>query len=510
MLNESILRTLELIKQGKVNLNNLRKATFSQPANATSGLQLYDLEAPAKQLIPIILPLLSSTTRSGGGKSIQANWQVVTGQNTGKATAGVPEGKRNSTLAFAQARYNAVYKTLSMEGSATLQATLAAQGFDDVRGRSRSMSVNSLFVEQERIMFGGNTTSTGIALGTGPTPVVTTASTSGGAITTAAAFVRVVPLSVEGMNQASVSATGIPTGGVRTVQPADGSATYTVNLGNGAIGAEGTVGSMTGSTNQVKATWANVKGAAGYALYYGATTGAANQTIMAITTNTFYTFTTDKNAGNQAANAANLNTDNSQDQYVYDGMYTQTIASNTAGTGGYFLSLNPTGTAAGTLTADGKGGINEFDAFLIDRYNLYKFTDFEIHVGGNQMNNISKKIRAGSASTPFMVQVTDGKADITGGGRAVAYTHPLTGKALPLVLNPNVPDGTIFFKGTSLPAWFANTNITTIWEVGERLSYTSMDWPLLSWEYKTAAIVDEVLKGYVPFGNGVLSEVAIG
>jgi hypothetical protein len=267
---------------------------------------------------------------------------------------------------------------------------------------------------------------------------------------------------------------------------------------------------MTGSTNQVKATWANVKGAAGYALYYGATTGAANQTIMAITTNTFYTFTTDKNAGNQAANAANLNTDNSQDQYVYDGMYTQTIASNTAGTGGYFLSLNPTGTAAGTLTADGKGGINEFDAFLIDRYNLYKFTDFEIHVGGNQMNNISKKIRAGSASTPFMVQVTDGKADITGGGRAVAYTHPLTGKALPLVLNPNVPDGTIFFKGTSLPAWFANTNITTIWEVGERLSYTSMDWPLLSWEYKTAAIVDEVLKGYVPFGNGVLSEVAIG
>jgi hypothetical protein len=510
MLSESIIKTLELIKQGKVNLQNLRKATFSQPANATSGLQLYDLETPAKQLIPIILPLLATTPRSGGGKSIQANWQVVTGQNTGNLTGGVPEGKRNGTLSFSTARYNAVYKTLSMEGSATLQATLAAQGFDDVRGRSRTMSLNSLFVEQERIMFGGNTTSTGIALGTGPTPVVTVASTTGGAITTANAFVRVVPLSVEGIRQTTVSATGIPSGGKATITPADGSSTYTVNLGNGAISAEGTVGSMTGSTNQVKATWANVKGAAGYALYYGSATGAANQTIMAVTTNTFYTFTTDKNASNQAANAANLNTDNSQDQYVYDGMYTQTIASNTAGTGGYFLSMNPTGTAAGTLTADGKGGINEFNTFLIDRYNNYKFTEFEIHVGGNQMNNISNKIRQGSSSTPFMIQVQDGNANIRGGGRAIVYIHPLTGRELPIILNPNVPDGTIFFKGTQLPAWFANTNISSIWEVGERLSYTSMDWPLLSWEYKTAAIVDEVLKGYVPFGNGVLSEVAIG
>src|SRR5436189_86364 len=116
MLNESIIRTLELMKQGKI---DLQKATFAQPANATSGLQLYDIETPAKNLIPIILVLLLSTPRSGGGKSIQSNWQVVTGQNTTNLTAGVPEGKRNAILAFSTARYNAVYKTLSMEGSAT-------------------------------------------------------------------------------------------------------------------------------------------------------------------------------------------------------------------------------------------------------------------------------------------------------------------------------------------------------------------------------------------------------
>lgn len=505
MLSESLMQTLEMIKSGVI---DLKKATFAQPSTATTGLQFYDLEAPAKQLIPILLPLLKSTARSGGGKSTQANWQVITGQNTTNLTAGVPEGKRNSILAFATQRYNAVYKTLSMEGSATLQAILAGKDFDDVRGRSRTMALNSLFVEQERILFSGNTTNTGIALGTGPTPVVTVASTTLGAITTAATFVRIVPLAGEGWRQATVSAAGIP--GQRTVTPADGGSSYTVNTGNGAISAEGTIGSMTGTTNQVKATWAAVKGAAAYAVFQGSITGAANQNLMQITTNTFVLLSTDKNAANQAANSANVTSDYSQDQYVYDGMYTQTIASFNNATGGYYLSLNPTGTGTGTLTADGKGGIAEFDNFFIDRFNNYKFTEFEIHVGGNQLNNIKNKIRTGTASSPFMIQVTDGKPDIVGGSHAVAYIHPLTAKPLPLILNPNVPDGTIFFKGTQLPAWFLNTNITNVWEVGERLSYMSMDWPLTTWEYKAAVICDEVLKGYVPFGNGVLSEVALG
>lgn len=503
MLPQSIMETVELLKSGAI---DLKKATFTQPANALSGLQFYDLESPAKQLIPIILPLLKSTPRSGGGFSTQANWQVITGQNTTALTAGVPEGRRNQILAFNTARYNAVYKTLSMEGSATLQVTLAAKGFDDPRGRSRSMALNSLFVEQERIMFGGSTTGTGVALGTGPAPTVTVAGTTGGSINTAAIFVRIVPLSVEGMRQSSLAG-GVGT--TRAVQPADGTATYVVNLGNGAISAEGTVGAMTGTTNQCKAVWAKVPGAAGYAVYAGSATGAANQNLVAIVTSTSYTITA-YNAGGQAANAAGLNTDNSQDQYVYDGMFTQTIASSLAGTGGYFLSQNALGAGPGTLTADGKGGINEFDTFFVDRYNNGKYTEFEIHVGGNQLNNLKNKIRQGSTQTPFMITVTDGKPDVVGGSSAVAYIHPLTGKATPLILNPNVPDGVVFFKGTSLPAYFLNSNISNVWEVGERLSYLSADWPLTTWEYKSAVIADEVLKGYVPGANGVISDIVLG
>lgn len=505
MLSDSLMATLELVKQGKI---DLRKATFAVPSTATTGLQFYNLEAPAKQLIPIILPLLKSTARTGGNFSIQSNWQVVTGQNTTNLTGGVPEGRRNGILAFTTTRYNAVYKTLEMEGSSTLQATLAAQNFDDVRGRARVMALNSLFLEQERTLFGGNTTNTGIALGTGPTPTVTVASTSAGSIATANAFVRILALTVEGLRQATVSATGVPA--QRSVTPADGiGSAYTVNLGSGAISAEGTVGSMGGSTNQVKATWANVAGAAAYAVYAGSATGAANQNIVAITTSTTVLINAFVGA-NQAANATGLNADNSQDQYVYDGMFTQTIASFNGGTGGYFLSQNPLGTGAGTLTADGKGGISELDTIFTDRYKNYKFTEFEIHVGGNGLQNLKNKIRTGSTSSPFMIMVQDGKPDVVGGSQAVAYIHPLTGKAMPLILNPNVPDGVVFVKGTQLPAWFLNSNISNVWEVAERLSYMSIDWPLTTWEYKSAVIVDEVLKGYVPFGNAILADIVIG
>lgn len=499
MIPASLSETIEMLKASNF---DLRKATFSQPANATSGLQFYDLEAPAKQLIPIILPLLKSTPRSGGGFSTQANWQIITGQNTGLLTAGVPEGKRNQRIAFTTSRYNAVYKTLSMEGSATLQATLATQNYADVRGKARQMALNSLFVEQERIMFGGNTS---LALGTSPTPTVTHAAT-GGSIVDAATYVRIVALSVEGLRQSSVAG-GVGT--TRSVSPADDSTSYTVNLGNAAISAEGSVTGMTGTTNTVTATWAKVAGAAGYAVFAGNATGAANQHLQTIVYSTTAVLTS-ISTSTQAANAAGLSTDNSQDQYVYDGMVTQIVNSFNGGSGAYFLSLNPTGVAAGTLTADGQGGVSELDTMFVDRFNNGKFTEFEIHVGGNQLNNLKSKIRKGSTVSPFMISVSDGKPDIVGGSSAVAYIHPLTGRTIPLILNPDVPDGMVFAKGTSLPAYFLQSNISAIWEVGERLSYLSVDWPLTTWEYKSAVVVDEVLKGYVPAANALLADIIIG
>lgn len=499
MLSENLMSTIAMLKSSNF---DLAKATFTQPTSATVGPQLYPIELPAKAIIPIILPLLKGTPRSGGGRSIQAHWDIFSSQNASNLTAGVPEARRNAVISYNLSRYNATYKTLSMEGSATWQAVAAAAGYalpsgGDLRGQAREFATKALFVEQERILFGGNTTNTGIALGTGPTPSVTKSAT-GGTIATANAFVRVVPLSVEGVRQATVSATGVV--GPRTVSPNGGGATFVVNTGNGQVSAEGTIGSMTGSTNQVSATWTAVAGAAGYAVYSGSTTGAATQYITSIVFVNAVTLNALGVNTNQAANAAAVAADYSQDQWVYDGMFTQTVQN------GYHLSLN-----AATLTATGKGGINEFDAFFIDRYTNGKFTNFEVHVGGNMLNNIIQKTRTGSgAANPIVVTVTDGKPDFMGGGSSKGYIHPLTGDPQPYVLNPNVPDGMVFFKGTSLPAWFLNSNITNIWEVGERISYTARDWPEVDWSYNSAALVDEVLKGYVPQANGVVDHILIG
>lgn len=519
--------SIAMMQMAKEGLIEARKATFGQPGtDPTIGWQAYDLEQPAKELIPVYTPLLREIPRSGGGFANRANWKTVTGLNTGNLTSGVPEASRNGQINYTLSEYNASFKTLYMEGSATLQGRLAAQQWDDPDARATRYATTAHYIENEWIILGGNTTSTGIALGS-CTGLAMASSATGGTLGAATYFATVVPLSLDGWRQTQQGApagTGngqafgvgqnvaADVGGVRTITPVFGSS-FAVNLGCGSVAANVNTGALTGSTNQFTLSWAPKQGAVAYAVYAGTATGAMKYQGVSYTTSFTVGVTIVPAAGGSATlvtgtqDSSAITADRSQNQYVYDGIITQILRTdpNTSATAGYYKSIG------GTLTATGKGGIVEFDNFFVDRMKLYRISKFDIWVGIDQVKNITAKVTAGSTATPYMIQVAPGSVNLIGGQRVTGYNHPITGEALDVRYHPNIPAGLVVFKIKELsPEYYRNDNIPAPWRIKEWLSYTSIHWPENTFQRDVGVVTAEVLQGYVPFGNGLLSEIVLG
>ena len=491
-LSETIKNTLEALRSGNL---ELAKATFDQPTAATTGLQLWNLDAAVKTLVPRYTPLRNSIPRVGGQFAIQANWKAVTAIDGSNTPVGVPEGTRNAAIAATVTDYNAVFKTLSVEASASFQAQWAGRGLEDVQARARKTGAHKYIVGEELVILGGNTTSTGIALGTPATPASTIA-TTGGSISQASQYAYVVALTLDGYK---VSSLANGAGTTTSVTPADGSSAFTVKRGSSQKSAEGSALSMTGSTNKVTWTVTDIPGAVAYVWYLGSATGAANAYIAAITTVNKYVRTTNVPTTGQKADA--ITADNSQDQYVFDGLITQ-IAKSTSSA--YYKTLEGT-----TLTADNKGGITEFDELLVDRFVNYKVSTYEILMSAKQTEKAGKAIRTGAAATPFTIDVSDGKNSILGGSRAIGYVHPITGETLPFVVHPDLPDGTIIFKLVEAGPLYEDDRIPNVWQMAMRQEPFSIEWPLKTLKYEIAVVADGVLQGYFPAGNGMLSNVAL-
>ena len=145
----------------------LAKGTFGQSGSATSGLTFYDLEPGAKLLFPVLTPLRNDIPRVTGRGGIQANWRAITGINTSSVRAGISAGNRGGLIAVTTQDYNAVYKGIGLEANVDFEAVYAGQGFDDLRAVAAQTLLESLMLQEEEIILGGNA---GLALGTTPTP----------------------------------------------------------------------------------------------------------------------------------------------------------------------------------------------------------------------------------------------------------------------------------------------------------------------------------------------------
>jgi hypothetical protein len=495
-------QTLEVVKGI---LGGSPSETIAKSITTATGLVAYDLQAPAKNLYPVLTPLRNSIPRVGGGTGVATNWKTVSAI-TGSGYAQmpwVPEGQRSARMSYSTAPVSANYVTIGEEDQVSFEAVSAGRTFEDVRATMTMRLLQKTMLKEEVALLGGNGS---LALGTPATPTLS-ASGSGGTLPGAPTTysVIVVALTLEGYLQSSLTS-GVAT--TQTITGADGN-TYTLNGGSSQKSAAATQAVTLGQKLFMSTTC--VVGAVAYAWFVGTAGAEKLETITLINSNVI---SAPLAGTHQAATA--ITADCSKNTgLAFDGLMT---AAFTVANGAYVKYMD-TGTAGtGTpLTASGRGTVTEIDTMLKSMWDSYQLGVTVLYVNSQELQNITTKCLSTSGGASIL-QVNNPAGDakpykLTAGGVITMYFNPFTpegGKMIPVKLHPRVPAGTILGYCEELPVQYQNNNVSNVAEVKTRQDYYQIDWPLKTRAYETGVYAEQVLAIYAPFAMGMIVNIANG
>lgn len=497
----SVNEVLDLVKKAQLSPQAVDQIAKAYTQAMSPNLNAYDLEAPAKKMVPALTPLRNMTPRVKSNNGDTATrWKAITAINTGRLHGAVSEGARGGIITDTVEDRTAAYVGIGLENSVTFEAEYASESFDDVKARAVESLLLASILTEEEMLIGGNGTN-GVALGTTPTPTV--AVVAGGSITAATYKVICVALGYEGYRRSSVSSTGIPgTAGVISQDDALGNA-VTFNVGAAAQSAA-SADATTETTNlSITASVTPVRGAVAYAWYLGT---AGNEKIAAITTINSVKLTALPDSGNQAATAAPA-ADKSKQSGVYEGfLYTAFLPANNA----QYTAL-ATGTAGtGTvLTADGKGGVVQINDMLGQFWDNLQLQPTAMWTNRQQVNDITDKC-VGTATSPFRFNVNGGKpqGSLVGGGKVSEYQSPIDASIIPINIHPKMPPGMILFTTDKIP--YALNNVGNVFQVKARRDWYQIEWPMRTRKYEYGVYQDTVFQHYFPPSLGLITNIAAG
>lgn len=498
--NKLTAETLELVKtaQAAASAETLQKS-FAQPTGATTGLQAYDLTAPSQKLYPVLTPLRNKIPRVSGGFATQANWKAITAINVGNVRAGVSEGNRGGVIDHSMVERMAAYRGFGLENFVTFEAGYAAKGFEDVKALAVTQTLQAVMVQEELMIFGGNT---GLKLGTTPTPTLI-AGGSKGTLPSGSLSVVCVALGLQAyldVAGANNGATGqmfnAPTAKVPakiTRKNADGS---TDTFGGGSAQKSAAASVNVGAGQTVTAKVNAVRGAVAYAWFWGT---AGTEKLGAVTTTAEVVITANatgtQNAGELPAE------DCSTSHLEFDGVLTQLAMPDS---GAYYADNK-----GQPLTTDGAGGVQEFEAAFVHFYNLYRLSPTAIYCHASDLVSLNKLLLGGNG-TPLLRLTVDVNqtGSIRAGAKIGSYLNKVTGDEVDIVVHPNAAPGTYLFWSDRLPAYVQG--ITNLFQIRTRQDYYQLEWPLRSRRYEYGVYADEVLQGFFPPAFGLLSNVKTG
>mgnify|MGYP000054699818 CR=1 FL=1 len=493
--------TLELMKVAQSSPDPLIKS-FVQPGTATTGVQAYNLEAPSKKLYPVDTPLRNSIARVPGGYAIQANWKAITNINVQNVRAGVSEGNRGGVINHALTENFAAFRGFGLENSVNFEANYASKNFEDVKALAVEQSLAALMVQEERLILGGNTS---VAMGQTATPAAT-GLTTGGTIAGGTYSLIAVALGLQayidvvGVNNGSsgqyFSAATASVPGQITRTNAGGS---TDSFGGGSAQPSAAQSVTVGATSagSINASVTATNGAVGYAWYLG-TAGA--EKLVAVTSVNSATLTALPAPTAQLASSLGA-ADHSTSALDFDGLLYQAFK---PGSNAYINTL-PTGNSG--LTADGAGGIADFEQAFVNFYNKFRLSPTVVYVSSQELVNITKKIVAnGGAPLLRLTTGAENPGTISAGLVVGEYLNKVTGTKVALRVHPNMPAGTILFYTEKLP--YPLSNVSNVTQMLMRQDYYQLEWPLVSRKYEYGVYADGVLQCYAPFSLGVINNIA--
>ena len=469
-----------------------------------TGLVAYNLQAPAKNLFPVLTPIRNKLPRKPGNAGTGANWKRVTAINTNSLRGFVPEGSRNGVMAIATDDKSVPFKTIGMEDAITYEAERAAQGFEDIRATQAQRLLWATMLEEEFAILGSNLS---VALGTPTAPTVVAADADSGTIGAQAGG---YDCAVVALTHAGYLASSLAGGVVQqvSVTPADGGAAFTYGGGSSALSAITTSAATSGGASTLKLSTPVVAGAVAYAWYVGVHSAAMK--LQAITTINSVKLTA-VTTTHQASSA--ITADYSLNLLGYDGILSSAWAS---GSNAYIYNM-ATGTAGtGTgLTADNAGGISEIDAMLESMWTNYKLGPTTLYVNAQEAVNITKKllkapsnVGSGGVVVPLMGVAAGG--DFTAGAMVSKYLNKYAmggnSKFIPIEIHPWLPAGTMAAVTEQLP--YPINNVPNVMEMLMRQDYYQIEWPQRTRKYETGVYADGAFAHYFPPSLGIITNIA--
>lgn len=452
----------------------------------STGLVAYDLQAPAKLLLPRRTPLRNRTPRSTAGVGTTGRYKRITGltnlgvggvsdqsiafnsESVSSTFGGVTGLRRPPKISYAADEKAILYMEMGLSDSVTAKAQYQSMGYQDLRQLSHTGILWASLVGEEKMLLKGRGTASGFtgALAA-PTAVAATAATAGAGQTGNSANIAHLFIYV-------------------TAKGGFGESVPSVVLDSTALAA------TTGKVLNV--SWTDAPGALGYNVYAGTTTGIANAYYYGTTQNNTFTinFTGAGTGGALNAGTQTAGTDTSGDANAYDGFLT--VLSNPSVSGyvgrqnAFFSTTNPGGefqTAFSTM----------FAANLADPNIVW------IYAGGRvALSDLLKT----SSSANYRLTISSGEtAQGTHLGSLVTgLLNEVTGTMVDLEVHPYMPPGCAIIHSETLP--IPDSQVTNTVEVRNVVDYMAIDWPQiqLTWDVSTYWLGAPLF--YAPAWSGVI------
>ncbi len=501
-MGASLQDTLDLVKKAQTAASD----EIAKTINLATGLVAYDLQAPAKNLYPVLTPIRNRIPRVGGGTGLATNWRqvsAITGSGF-DSMPWVPEGQRSSRMSYTTANKAATYVTIGEEDQITYEARNAARTFEDLQASMVIRLLQKAMLKEEMAILAGNNS---LALGTTGTPSLSVAGSTG-TLPAATYSVICVALGLDGFQAWKAAGSSLTTGLVQTKSITDpgGGSNYTLN---GGMAQKSAAGSQAVTLGQLlSCSVAPVVGAVAYAWYIATAGGEKLERVTTLNSTVFSA----PLAGTGQTAASLTAADYSQNSLAFDGLLVTAFKS---GSGAYVNTLATGTPGTGTaLTASGRGSVVEIDTMLQSMWDTNQVSPTCLFVNSQELKNITNKVLTGASSAPllqFFADPATGARTIAAGGGIEFYFNPFAvggGYKIPILIHPNIPAGMVMGWCEQLPAQYQSNQVPNVAEVKTRQDYYQINWPLRTRAQEVGVYAEEVLAVYAPFGVSVINNIA--
>ena len=497
----------------------LKKA--GEVVTTADGLVAIDLEAPSRNLYPVLTPIRNAIPRRtvGSGAGLGPQWREVrsiSGSPLLPAQPWLREGGRAARMDIDAVNRSADYVTLGLDTDVTFEAQHAAQGFEDEYAMAALRLLHQLMRMEEDMIVGANRS---VALGATATPTLS-ASGTGATLPAATYSVRCFALTFEGYrNWRFTPSTAQAIFRQVTLTGADGQ-TYTINGGSSAAGAAATQAVTLGQTLFMSVPV--IRGAVAYAWFVGT---AGNERLERVSTiNSAAISAPLAGTGQTLVSITDAATDRSfnngtagNNAPAYNGLLYGVYAGPTTGSGFTIVETLATGTAGtGTVLTATDRGIAQIDNVLRAMWDNYQLSPEVIWCSAQEADNIANKLYGGTATGKVRYSITlnpsgEVQAGVAGIQYNNLYAQPANGSpTVPIRVHPTLTPGTMLFWLNNLPAQYLAANVPVVAQVQARRDYYQIPWPQVTRRQETGVYAETVLKNYFPPALAILTNIANG